>query len=304
MTPGEEEKIDYKEFASDLAEYVKRQDDESWKHLVENYPFEAKGDDGRYVFLPGGHERVDNRQPKNFLVDMPERNQTLERTQDNGIYQDIAEYLSIDNAVDKLVKLAEMQEEYENTQVDQGTIRFGPTEESGLEVGVPSLGELAEAYNNEDTSETPYSDIDRDMLGSLASETSITLGTIDSTIHKQGSEVYVEKDTEEGTKFFKVDHVGEAISLDEAIGVYRAIRDGLSEDSGKELFENITEFFQVWEDEENRVLLDPVNDQVAVYDTSTIDLMQLDRDEANEHLRRFVDEDVVDKIEDFYDGIK
>lgn len=297
-----EEIIDYKDFAEDLAEYIKDEDVEKWESLTEKYPFQAEGED-RYIFLPEDHIRVNESQPSNFLVSGPvEDDLNGDKPHEDDLYSDVAEYLSIEGAVEKLVKLAEMQDRYESTSVNEGKVRFGSVEETGLEVSLPTLEEVAESYNESEG--TPFQEFDKDMLGDVASRTSVTIGSFEKTVYVQGPNIYVEEDTDEGTKFYKVDNVGDAISLDEVIEVYEMVRDGLSPDSGKEMFENITKLFEVSQDGEKRIMMDLVNEEVVIQDMATVDLTRLNFEETDEELKRYDREEVTEMIADFYSRIK
>lgn len=287
---------DSESFTNDLSEYLKEGDMETWDRLIEEYPFKIQ-EDGRYVFLPRESPEVDLGQNVDFLVAPP----NIEQHREN-IYEDVAEYLKTDDAVEKLIKLAEMQDHYDHTVTDEGKVIFGSTPETGIEVGAPALSELAEAYNNAEG--TPLEEFDKEMLGEIASKTSTTIGTIDTTVYVQNNEVYVERDTEEGTEFAELDAVGEEISLEEAINIYKMLNESASPESGKEYFENMDKIFRVSITNREKLFMDLENDQVVHLDFDTLDLSQMSLEEAKKVLDGTKTGEGLEAVRDFYQSLE
>jgi len=292
---GSGDYIDNEEFEADLVEYLKDESIENWSQLVNNYPFKSKGRD-TFVFLPKENERVNPISTSDFVVRRPqtETGSTIDVV-DDDIYAELSRYMQTDDAVDKLEKLAELEDRYNHTWVSEDTVRFGPTSENGITISVPGLDEIAEAYNNRE--ETGFGIGERDMLRTVAQATSEVVGTMSRTVYVQGDKVYVEDD--ERDDFYRVKSVGEALGIDEALDVYKMVREDPSTDSGKELFDNISKVFETGEIGSYRVLMDSENRKLMILDTDTIDMAVMDFEDANKWLS-LEDEDFVGRIDEFY----
>lgn len=296
--PHPEDYVDHRDFEKELAEYLKDESVERWNNLVENYPFEAKGRD-RFVFLPAGHEGVDSESRSDFLVSSPQNdNQSAIDVVDDDIYAELSGYMQTDDAVEKLEKLAELEDRYDHTWISDDKVRFGPTAENGVTVSVPSLDEIAEAYNNRE--ERGLGVDERDMLRSLASESSDTVGTISKTVYVQDNQIFVEDDHE--NKFYRVRSVGEALGLEEAVDIYKMVRDGETSDSGKEIFDNISRIFEAGEINSYKLLIDSENQKVMLLDTDTVDMALVGFEEANNWLSEDGD-DIIGRIDEFYGNL-
>ncbi len=295
---GSGDYIDNEEFEADLVEYLKDESIENWSQLVNNYPFKSKGRD-TFVFLPKENERVNPISTSDFVVRRPqtETGSTIDVV-DDDIYAELSRYMQTDDAVDKLEKLAELEDRYDHTWVSDDTVRFGPTPENGITISVPGLDEIAEAYNNRE--ETGFGIGERDMLRTVAQATSEVVGTISRTVYVQGNKVYVEDD--ERDDFYRVKSVGEALGIDEALDVYKMVRDDFSSDSGKEIFDDISRVFEAGEIGSYKLLMDSENERLMLLDTDTIDMAMMDFEDANEWLAQ-EGEDIIGRMNEFYQGL-
>lgn len=295
-----EDYVDHGDFEEDLVEYLKDESMENWGELVDNYPFKAEGGD-RFVFLPTGHENVDPGSRSDFLVQRPQHDTgSAIDVVDDDIYAELSSYMQTDDAVEKLEKLAELEDRYDHTWISDDTVRFGPTPENGVTVSVPSLDEIVEAYNSRDDSGVDADE--RDLLSTVASESSHTIGTMSKTVYVQGDQVFVEDDQRD--EFYRVRSVGEALGLDEALDVYRMVREDDRPDSGKDIFDNISRVFEAGEIDSYRVIMDSENEKIMLLDTDTIDMAVMDFEEANEWLSlEDEDEDIMGRIDDFYNRL-
>jgi len=289
--------VNNEEFEEDLVEYLKDESVENWDKLVNNYPFKAEGGD-RFVFLPTGDESVDSGSRSDFLVQRPKSKSGKTDSIDDEIYTELSTYMQADDAVEKLEKLAELEDRYDHAWISKDTVRFGPTPENGVTVSVPDLDEIAEAYNSRE--EVGLGVGEREMLRTVAEASSDVIGTISKTVYVQGDSIYVEDD--ERDEFYRVRSVGEALGLEESLGVYRMVREDSRPDSGKEIFDNISKVFGAGMIGRYRVLMDSENRKLMLMDTDTIDMAVMGFEEANEWLS-LEDEDIVGRIDDFYKGL-
>lgn len=291
--------VDNEEFESDLTEYLKDESMENWEALTSRYPFKAQGSD-RFVFLPSQHERVDERFRTDFVVGRPSSDQASQLDSvGEDIHAEISEYMKIDDAVERLEKLAELEDRYDHTWVSDSAVKFGPTPQNGVEVSVPNLSEVAEAYNKRE--DIGLEEGERDLLRNVAQVAGDHIGSISKTVYVQGDDIFVEDG--ERDEFYRVDHVGQAIGLEEALEGYRMVRDGPSEDAGREVFDNISKVFEAAELGSYKVLMDTANQKVMVFDTDTIDMTVMEFEEADEWLNKNDEENVMERIEEFYSGL-
>jgi hypothetical protein len=302
----QDQTVNSDEFVDDLAGYLGadnlEEETHSWEQLVEKYPFEALGN-GRYRFLPEDHENVSEELDRfNYLVDKPgnKENTPIDYV-DGDLQGEIKDYLRIDDAIRKLEKLAELEDRYNTEEVSENKVRLSEGEETGIEISKPDLDEVASTLNTIENENYAEMHGDREMLGAIATEISSTAGTIDKTVYKQGSSIWVYKDRNEELK--KVEHIGEEVSLRELMDSYRMINDDESKDSGKEIFDSIRDMFGVGVQGDYEVLLDTVNDEAVLVDIESIDIGFMDLEEANSWLSNHPEEDTAEMIADFWDRL-
>lgn len=295
------------QFVSDLASYVASEGDEKvekWDKLTDEYAFEGLGN-GRFEFYPGSDPEMIDRDWDGYIVSSPDSDEVgAEKNLDQDIHSDVVRYMQEDDAVEKLVMLAELEDEYDHTWTSESTVKFGPTEENGVEISVPRLPEIASSYNQRN--EEGLEEDERDMLREIASRNSSIIGLIDRTVYFQDSHVYVERDVEDDEKdtyFSQIDSAGEAVPLEEAIAQYQMIQEGPGKGSGREIFESVRKIFGRGDHEDYEVFMDSHNETVVLFDKRSVDLNTLDEEEAEEWLKRFEDEPVIDKIRDFYSNL-
>lgn len=297
--------FDRKKFVDDLAEYLGadsvEEENNRWEQLVEKYPFEAHGN-GRYCFLPEDHENVSENDPSNYLVDKPrnKRNRVIDYVE-GDLQSEIKDYLNIEDAIRKLEKLAELEDRYNAEEVSENKVRLSEGEENGIEISKPDLDEVASTLNTIENESYAEMHGDREMLRTIATEISSTAGTIDKTVYKQGSSIWVYEDRNQ--ELNKVEHVGEEVSLRELMDNYKMINEDESNDSGKEIFDSIREMFGIGVQGDYEILLDSVNDEAVLVDVRSIDLGFMDLKEANSWLSNHPEEDAAEMIADFWDGL-
>jgi len=292
------EKIDYREFASDLSEYLKDESPETWEDLVETYPFESVGN-GSYVFLPSGHDMVDyESNQRDYLVRKPMAppNTPIDFVV-GDIYDELAQYMQMDDAVEKLEMLAEMEDRYDSAWTSESRVRFGPTPENGIEIEAPSLAEIANSFNKRGD-ENMEAD-EKEMLLDMASETSLKTGLIDRTAFVQGDQIYVLEYQDEEPEFYPVDEVGEAVALEDIFNVYMMVRDGATEDSGQEIFDNIREMFSQGQYGEYELFMDNHNERAVLFDTESIEATSMGFVQADEWLENYDGEKVTEILKEF-----
>lgn len=302
----QDQTVNTDEFVDDLAEYLRADNVEEerygWEQLVENYPFEALGN-GRYRFLPEDHENVSEGLGRfNYLVEKPgnKENTPIDYV-DGDLQGEVKDYLSIDDAIQKLEKLAELEDRYNTEEVSENKVRLSEGEETGIEISKPDLDEVASTLNTLETENYREMHGDREMLGAIATEISSTAGTIDKTVYKQGSSIWVYEDKNEELK--KVEHVGEEVSLKELMDSYKMINNDESNESGKEIFDSIRDMFGIGVQGDYEVLLDTKNDEAVLIDVESIDIGFMDLKEANTWLSNHPEEDAAEMIADFWDRI-
>ncbi|MFP4038254.1 MAG: hypothetical protein ACLFTA_00530 [Candidatus Nanohaloarchaea archaeon] len=289
---GAGEYVDDWGFVDELSEYLKEGSGEAWNRLVEKYPFQAVGE-GRYVFLPSESEMVDEEGLTDFLVGKPEAEEV--DIDEEDLYSDLSRYLLAESIPEKLDTLSELEDRYEHSYVSDTEIMFGPNPDTGVSVSVPHLTEIVEAYDGESVSGE-----EADLMIELASETADKLGLMDRTVFVEDGEIFVAEHSSEPPEFYRVEHMGEAISINEAVGTYETVREASFEEAC-ETFDSINQVFEAGEFDGARLLIDPVNEQAMIYDQDTIDMSVMDLDEVDELLSG---EGLVERIEDFYSNLK
>lgn len=292
------EKIDYREFVSDLSEYLNGEDLDKWEDLVETYPFEAQGN-GRYVFLPEGHDLVDEGSSHtDYLVRKPmaEPNTPIDFVV-GDLYDELAQYMQMDDAVDKLEFLAELEDRYDSEWTSESRVRFGPTPENGVAVDIPKLGQIADSFNRRGVENMEVDE--KEMLLDIASETSLKTGLIDRTAFVRDDEIYVLENGGEESEFYPVDEIGEAIALEDIFNVYRMVREGSTQDSGREIFENMREVFSEGQYGDYELFMDSHNERAILFDTDSVETTAMDFEQADEWLENYEGEKVTEIIREF-----
>lgn len=297
-------KINQHAFIGDLAEYLKAEEQEqkekSWSKLVENYPFKALGNN-RYKFLPSEHEEFAGSGRVDYLVEKPltETGSAIDYVS-GDLYDNLSDYMLAEDAINKLEKLAELEDQYDSEWTSETTVRFGPTVENGVEVRVPGLRELAQAYN--ERGDLGLDEDEKEMLSTIATRSSKVAGTMEKTLYVQDSELWVE-DSNTG-EFYPVERPGEAVSLREMIETYEMARDAPDPQTMEhEIFEVTKELFGVGQHGDYQLMIDTENDDALLFDTSTVKLEIMELEEADEWLEKFPGENPTKIITDFYNRV-